>query len=524
MIRNAIRLAPVAVALVASAVWVPARFGAKHRTAEHQATASGRCTPPISKGSEVLAARSDQRARNFSKLEVAWRFKTDNLGPRPENKLEGTPIMVKGMVYATAGTRRAGGGASTPRTGELKWMHSMRRGRARHALGAAPAVGPRPVLLDRRQRRRAHPLRHHRLPPGRAQRQDRRSRSRASAASGVVDLKQGVDASASKQIDLEKGEIGSTRRRPIVSDMVIVGSSMFEGLGYRYAQQRQGPRARVRREAPASRSGASTPFPARRVRQRHVGRRLVERYTGNTGVWTQITVDPEARHGLPAGRNAHHRRLRRQPPWQQPVRARALVAVDLKTGVRKWHFQLGAPPDVGPRHARRPRCCIDTNVNGKPRKLVALPSKQGWLYVFDRITGQPIWPIEEQPVPQTNMAGEKTVADAAASRPSRRPTRARTWRERPDRLHAGAAQQALDNLKNFRWEQVPVRAARFGTERLAPRIDQHRQTANGGVNWPGSGFDLETGIFYTQAGHGRRDRGELRGRGIPAGPSENAVA
>src|SRR4026207_2083043 len=46
-------------------------------------------------------------AANFSKLEVAWRFKTDNLGPRPENKLEGTPIMVKGMIYAIAGTRRA---------------------------------------------------------------------------------------------------------------------------------------------------------------------------------------------------------------------------------------------------------------------------------------------------------------------------------------------------------------------------------------------------------------------------------
>ena len=44
---------------------------------------------------------------NFSKMEVAWRFKTDNLGPRPETKLEGTPIMVKGMVYATAGTRRS---------------------------------------------------------------------------------------------------------------------------------------------------------------------------------------------------------------------------------------------------------------------------------------------------------------------------------------------------------------------------------------------------------------------------------
>src|ERR1044072_6843423 len=56
-------------------------------------------------------------ADNFSKLQVAWRFKTDNFGPRPENKLEGTPIMVKGMVYATAGTRRTVV-ALDPRNGE----------------------------------------------------------------------------------------------------------------------------------------------------------------------------------------------------------------------------------------------------------------------------------------------------------------------------------------------------------------------------------------------------------------------
>src|SRR5262245_53805936 len=66
-------------------------------------------------------------ASNFSKMEVAWRFKTANLGPRPENKLEGTPIMVKGMVYATAGTRRSVV-ALNPRTGELKWIYNMDEG------------------------------------------------------------------------------------------------------------------------------------------------------------------------------------------------------------------------------------------------------------------------------------------------------------------------------------------------------------------------------------------------------------
>jgi quinoprotein glucose dehydrogenase len=66
-------------------------------------------------------------ASNFNKLEVAWRFKTDNLGTRPEYKLEGTPLMVKGVLYATAGTRRSII-ALDAKTGEVIWSHSLREG------------------------------------------------------------------------------------------------------------------------------------------------------------------------------------------------------------------------------------------------------------------------------------------------------------------------------------------------------------------------------------------------------------
>src|SRR5207247_2411302 len=67
-------------------------------------------------------------ASNFNKLEVAWRFKTDNLGPRPEFKLEGTPLMIKGVVYTTAGTRRSVI-ALDAKTGEQMWVYSLREGR-----------------------------------------------------------------------------------------------------------------------------------------------------------------------------------------------------------------------------------------------------------------------------------------------------------------------------------------------------------------------------------------------------------
>src|SRR5581483_3607268 len=67
-------------------------------------------------------------ASNFSKLEVAWRFKTDSFGTKPEFKLEGTPLMVGGVVYTTAGTRRDVV-ALDAKTGEIIWVHSLREGK-----------------------------------------------------------------------------------------------------------------------------------------------------------------------------------------------------------------------------------------------------------------------------------------------------------------------------------------------------------------------------------------------------------
>ena len=118
-------------------------------------------------------------AENFNDLEVAWRFKTDNLGSRPEYKLEGTPIVVNGVLYATAGTRRSVI-ALDARDRRTDLGASLSRRRARRERAAA-ALRPRPRLLDRRPRRRAHPLCHARLPADRARREDRRSRSRPSA-------------------------------------------------------------------------------------------------------------------------------------------------------------------------------------------------------------------------------------------------------------------------------------------------------------------------------------------------------
>ena len=128
---------------------------------------------------------------------------------------------------------------------------------------------------------------------------------------------------------------------------------------------------------------------------------------------------------------------------------------------------------------------------------MAQPTKQGWLYVFDRLTGAPIWPMPETPVPQTNMPTEKTSPTQPI--PSNPPPYSATYVKTTDIIDFTPAlhQQALDNLKKFRWEQS-IYVPPLGPN--DPRLGSiNIGNAGGGVNWPGSGFDPETATFYTQA-------------------------
>ena len=94
--------------------------------------------------------------------------------------------------------------------------------------------------------------------------------------------------------------------------------------------------------------------------------------------------------------------------------ADSLVALDAKTGKRVWHFQtvhhnLWEWENVGP------AMLGDITVDGRRIKAVMQPNKNGFLFVLDRTNGKPVWPIEERPVPQSNVPGEQNVADAAVS-------------------------------------------------------------------------------------------------------------
>src|SRR5437879_8439296 len=165
-------------------------------------------------------------ASNFNKLEVAWRFKTDNFGPFPEYKLEGTPLMVKGVIYTTAGTRRSVI-ALDAKTGELIWSHSLREGK--RAAVAPRQLSGRGVSYwtdGKGDDRVIYITTGFRLVELNAR---NGSVIDSFGTHGIVNLKVGVMKGNNQQIDLETGEDGGPSTPAGARDPVIVGSSMSEG-------------------------------------------------------------------------------------------------------------------------------------------------------------------------------------------------------------------------------------------------------------------------------------------------------
>ncbi|MBZ5610746.1 MAG: PQQ-binding-like beta-propeller repeat protein [Acidobacteriia bacterium] len=432
-------------------------------------------------------------ASNFSKLEVAWRFKTDNLGPRPEYKLEGTPLAIQGVLYATAGTRRTVV-ALDAKTGELIWAHSLREGnRAAIAPRQLSGRGLTYWTDGKGDGRVLYVTTGYRLVALNAH-------TGALIASfgknGMVDLKEGVVYGTGQQIDLETGEIGIHSTPIVAKDTVIIGSSMKEGQTPVTHNNTKGlVRAFDARTGKLLWTFNTIPRPG------EFGNDTWEdgswAVNGNTGVWTQITVDEEL--GLVY--------LPVETPtsdWYGGHRpgnnlfAESLVCVDLKTGRRKWHYQVVHHP-IWNYDLSSAAILADIHVDGKPVKAVALPGKQAFLYVFDRVTGQPVWPIEERPVPQSDVPGEKTSPTQPF--PTKPPAYARNFLKIPDDLIDFTPEmraQARDLVSRYRAEGMftpPVVGDPQGKWLAAINLGN----GTGGTNWPGAGYDPETHIVYAQA-------------------------
>jgi quinoprotein glucose dehydrogenase len=334
-------------------------------------------------------------AENFSKLEVAWRFKTESLGPRPEFNFESTPLMARGVVYSTAGTRRAVV-ALDAANGELLWMHSEREGA--RASGAPRQLSGRGLSYwtDGREERILY------VTPGyRLIALDAKTGVPISSfgKAGVVDLKMDDD----QLVDPVTGEIGLHATPIVAGNTVIIGAAHMSGSvprskvndkGYiRGFDVKTGKRMWIFHTIPESGEFGSNTW-----------EKDSASYTGNTGVWGQISVDEELGMAyLPVEQPTGDYYGGHRPG--NNLFGESIVAVDLKTGQRKWHFQL-VHHGIWDFDIPCAPILADITINGRTVKALAQPTKQAFLYVFDRVTGKPIWPIEERAVEKGDVPDE----------------------------------------------------------------------------------------------------------------------
>ena len=423
---------------------------------------------------------------NFNRLEVAWQFKTDNLGNRPEFILQCTPLLIKGRLFATAGTRRDVICLDAA-NGELLWMHRT------------PDEGPRARIAPRQLSGRG---------VGYWSEGDKERILYVTigyqlvsldaktglpdpefGVGGVVDLKQNID----QQLDPDTADIGLHSAPTIAKGVVIIGAAHTAGntpriksnvKGYvRGFDVKTGKRLWIFHTIPLKGEfGYDTwlkPGSAEAA--------------GNTGAWAQISADEElglAYLGieLPTGD---------QMGFYHPgnsLFSESIVAVDILTGQRRWHYQM-IHHGLWDYDVPCAAILCDIPHNGKIIKALAQPTKQSFLYVLNRETGEPVWPIRERKVIPGDVPGE--WYSPTQPFPTKPPAFDRQG-VTPDDLIDWTPElrkKALEVASRYRMS--PMYTAPIMEKPEGPWGIINLPGYIGGINWPGGSYDPENHTVYT---------------------------
>jgi quinoprotein glucose dehydrogenase len=215
-------------------------------------------------------------------------------------------------------------------------------------------------------------------------------------------------------------------------------------------------------------------------------------YTGNTGVWAPISVDPELGYAyLPVETPTNdyyggHR-------LGSNLFGNAVVCVDLETGKRIWHYQI-THHDIWNYDLPSAPTLVNMTVAGRPVKALVQLTKQSYAYVLDRVTGQPIWPIEERPVPASDVPGERAW-----------PTQPHPTKPPPYDYQGYVENDLIDFTPELRAEAIRIaKQYRLGPVFTPPseikpdgtKGSWYNPGGTGGSLWQGGGFDPETSVFY----------------------------
>lgn len=436
-------------------------------------------------GNTKYSALDQIDASNVKDLSIVWRWKSENFGPRPDFNWEVTPLMIGGVLYFTAGSRRDVVAVDAA-TGETLWMYRIDEGER----GARAVRAQNRGLAYWSDGRDDHRI--VLITPG-YQLVVLNAKTGVPVATfgkeGIVELTEGLDRD-----EVRPGQIGSSSPAIVIRDTIVVGAALQAGT------------------APASknnvpgyirgydvRTGQKTWTFKTIPRPGEFGNETWENksweYTGNTGAWAPLAGDEELGYvyipvEAPTGDFYGGHRL------GDNLFSGSLLCLDARTGKRVWHYQV-IHHDIWDWEPSSPPVLTDIAVGGKKIKAVALVAKNAFTYVFDRVTGEPVWPIEERPVPPSDVPGERAA-----------PTQPFPTKPVPFDRQGVTYDDLIDFTPELKAEAIQIlEQYKYGPMFLPPIVrDSGGKIGSlilphhtGGANWPGGAFDPETGLFYVSS-------------------------
>lgn len=425
---------------------------------------------------------------NVKELKVLWRWKTDNFGAKPEFYFKVTPLMAKGVLYTTAGSSRTVAAIDAV-TGETLWTfrfdekeHKAYVPRQNSGRGVAywtsPVIGKDRVIY---------------ITPGfQLIALDAKTGQLISdfGDHGVVNLKKNLG----RGVDPLASTIGSTSPPIVVNDVIIVGASFPVGLAP--VSKKQVPGNIMGYDVKTGKQlWVFHTIPQRGEEGNETWEQDSWKFTGNAGAWAPLTADPKLGYvylPLEAATGDFYGGHR---PGNN-LFSQSLVCLNARTGKKVWHYQL-IHHDIWDYDLPAPPILADIIVDGKPIQAVVQLTKQAFAFVFDRVTGKPVWPIEERPVPKSDVKGEWTSpTQPFPTKPAAYDRQGYSDEILVDFTPA-IKEEALRIVKQYKKGPLytPVSVynppAVMGTLMLPDAV--------GGANWQGGVLDPETGVLYVSS-------------------------
>jgi quinoprotein glucose dehydrogenase len=432
-------------------------------------------------GSTKYAPLDQIHRGNVAGLSIAWRWNSPDNAVAAANPdvrpgvYEDTPLVANGVMYTITSLGQFA--AVDPGTGKTIWQYDPETWKA-----------GRPTNLGFLHRGLAY------WTDGKVERLFAGTHDAylisIDARTGRPDPAFGVNGKADLIANLpyvERGRNYAVTSAPVVvRNVVVVGSSISDG-----PQNREAPRGDINGFDVRTGKKLWTFHSVPRVGE--FGHDTWENesasYSGNTNVWSLMSADEGLGYvylpfGTPTNDYYGGHRL------GDNLFAESLVCLDATTGKRVWHFQ-GVHHGLWDYDFPAAPLLVDITVEGRRIAAVAQVSKQGFLYVFDRRTGEPVWPIEERPVPQSTVPGERTAPTQPF--PTKPPPFDRQGFTEADVVDftPEIKAKAMALLAPFKMGPLFTPPSEQGTIQLPANA--------GGANWSGAGFDPETSMLYVPA-------------------------